>query len=70
MKARFIGKDGSMGLTHGNVYEIVLYDIGGQPIVSWRCMRISKFGMPLFYKESCPYSSFKTLAENWEVVEE
>lgn len=70
MKARFIGEDGSMGLKHGNVYEIVLYDIGGQPIVSWTYTKMSKFGMPLYYKKSCPYSDFKKLAENWETVEE
>lgn len=64
MKARFIGEDGSMGLKHGNVYEIVLFDCGGQPVVSWKYTKMSKFGM------SCPYGDFKKLAENWETVEE
>lgn len=62
MKARFIGEDGSMGLKHGNVYEIVLFDYNGQPVVSWKYTKN--------YKESCPYSDFKKLAENWETVEE
>lgn len=68
MFARFIGEDGSMGLKHGNVYEILLYDFKGMAVVSWRCGKISNLGIPLYYKKSCPYSDFKKLAENWEIV--
>lgn len=68
MFARFIGEDGSMGLVHGNVYEIVLYDFKEKAVVLWVYEKISKSGIPVYYKGACTYSDFKKLAENWEIV--
>lgn len=53
MRLKFIGKDGSMGLKHGNVYEISIFTHNGKIIV--------RLG-PHRY---CPYSSPQALAANW-----
>lgn len=66
MFARFIGKNGSMGLKHGEVYEIFLSDYHGLPCVHWA--KLSDFLISRNLEGPCPYSSFKTLAENWEIV--
>lgn len=66
MFARFIGKNGSMGLKHGEVYEISLSEYHGLPCVHWA--KLSGFLSLRNSEDPCPYSSFKTLAENWEIV--
>lgn len=56
MKLRFIGQDGSMGLKHGEVYNVL---ISGKDrlVLSW---------YP--FKTSCPYGSLAALCRNWEDV--
>ena len=53
MKLKFIGTDGSMGLKHGQVYDVYIYTKRGKIIVAWD---------PNHW---CPYSSPQALAENW-----
>lgn len=53
MKLKFIGKDGSMGLRHGNVYNVTIFTDNGYILV--------RLG-PHRY---CPYSSPQALAANW-----
>ena len=61
IKARFIGEDGSMGLKKGRVYLIRLYTLNGHICVSWTPSSEHP-------NKVCPYSSLKTLCENWETV--
>lgn len=56
MYLRFIGADGSMGLRKNRVYRVEVYSRKNHICVKW--------GLGL----GCPYSSYKTFAENWEVV--
>lgn len=58
MKLKFIGKDGSMGLNHGNVYDITIFTENGHIVV--------RLG-PHRY---CPYKSPQALAANWEATED
>ena len=57
MKLKFIGKDGSMGLMHGAVYECEISTHGSFVYVDWRGD---------WTKGYCPYSSLAKLLENWE----
>ena len=58
-KMRFIGEDGSMGLKKGKAYFVRIYTKLGHIVVCW-----DNAG-----NKVCPYSSIKTLCENWESVE-
>ena len=53
MKLKFIGKDGSMRLRHGWVYDCSITTAHGQVWVIWETWN------------ACPYGSLKTLLENW-----
>lgn len=60
LKLRFIGANGSMGLTHGKVYDV---DVGYNPLtedfyVEWNVCGVGK--------RRCPYYSMQKLLENWE----
>ena len=57
MKLKFKGKDGSMGLRHGEIYDAGMYAYQGYVWVTWL-----DNGM----RRRCPYSSIKTLMDNWE----
>lgn len=57
MKARFIGADGSMGLVHGRVYNILITSNEDYISVCWGT-------------NACHYINLKTLHENWRAVEE
>lgn len=71
MFARFIGKNGSMGLTKGAIYDIELKTINSFIFVSWKVYEESAlFGFLSAHEKTCPYGSFKKFTENWEVVEE
>lgn len=35
IRAIFLGKDGSMGLRHGTIYDIKIYSYGGYLCVDW-----------------------------------
>lgn len=50
---RFIGRDGSMGLRKGKVYQVSIRTFNGFIWVYWG-------------DQACPYSSFKKLLENWK----
>ena len=60
MKLRFIGKDGSMNLKHGQVYEIIsLEAVMGYIRVMWKDND---------HLRSSPYSSLSALCANWSDV--
>ena len=52
MKLRFVGKNGSMGLVHGKVYDVTIETKYSHIVVSW-CGNF------------CPYSTITSLADNW-----
>lgn len=68
MKARFIGKDGSMDLKHGNVYMIKVTADDNAIYVTWKEEYPKDLGFYIYPYVTCPYSDFKKLAENWEIV--
>lgn len=53
MRLKFIGTDGSMGLTHGKTYTVQIYSAGGYIYVDWGMNR-------------CPYGSPQDVADNWK----
>ena len=55
LQMRFIGKDGSMGLEHGSVHWVRIYNNSRYIFVVWE-------------NNGCPYSSLRTLTQNWENV--
>lgn len=61
MMLRFIGEDGSLGLEHGEVYEVKVFSREKWIWVSWK----PRSGEP---HNSCPYSSPLAFASNWESV--
>lgn len=56
MLMKFIGKDGSMGLKHGKIYEVTIESRYPYYWVRWGA-----------YK-ACPYDSRYGLEANWEKV--
>ena len=60
MKLRFIGEDGSMGLKNGEAYDARIYIRGKFLWVEWKVGR--------FMTRSCPYSSTKVFAQNWDLA--
>ena len=67
MMLRFIGEDGSLGLEHGEVYEVKVFSREKWIWVSWKpCPPFPTSGEP---HNSCPYSSPLAFANNWESVE-
>jgi hypothetical protein len=52
MYLKFVGKDGSMGLTHGKVYNVKIESDRRYIWVYWGDKR-------------CPYSSPQSFADNW-----
>lgn len=60
MRLRFIGKDGSMNLKHGQVYEVISLEAVNDYIrVMWKDNG---------HLRSCPYSSLSALCANWSDV--
>lgn len=53
MNLRFVGKNGSMGLTFGKVYNVQINTVEKCICVHWQ----SGF---------CPYTNLKKLNENWK----
>lgn len=67
MKALFIGKDGSMGLKHGGIYDIEIKTSGKYIIVSLLIYEYDLLrGFFRAHEAKCPYSSIKSFTENWE----
>lgn len=54
MYLKFIGENGSMGLAHGCVYDVIVEDNRG---LIWVIQR--------YFGPSCPYDSPQSFAENW-----
>lgn len=55
IELRFIGEEGSMGLHHGQRYRCKIFVDYSYIWVDWG-------------RGNCPYSTLKTLCENWESV--
>ena len=55
MRLKFVGKDGSLRLTRGKIYEVELSSTAGHIWVHW--------GHESF--EKCPYSTPQSFAANW-----
>lgn len=55
MKLRFIGKNGSMGLVHGEIYDVKIMSNSIYILAYWSTC-----------PHPCPYSSPQTFAANWE----
>ena len=65
MRAKFIGRDGSCGLEHGRVYDVLLQESNKRMFVYMYWIDIHDDELA-----SCPYQSMDTLLNNWEFVEE
>ena len=61
MKLRFIGQNGSMGLTHGRIYKVSLR-------TRHNCIVAEIYRN--FWDDAiiCPYSSPQAFANNWELA--
>lgn len=58
MKARFIGKDGSLGFKKGKIYHITVTE---DKVRNWLWVKT-------FWGRSCPYESRKAIENNWDVL--
>lgn len=67
IELRFIGKDGSMGLTNGTVYTTTVSYGGGCIWVRWKW---NKWEWPTSDRaaDCCPYASIAALGHNWELA--
>lgn len=54
MFCKFVGKDGSMGLKHGRVYDCILTEKHGYYWMIWD-------------EGECPYYTMQSLRRNWEL---
>lgn len=67
MLLRFIGKDYSMGLRGGMIYNVTLR---ADDKYIWVCIPDLKYEVRpfVFRRWACPYSSPQTFAENWSKI--
>ena len=65
MYLRFIGANGSMGLTHGEEQEV---RIKTKNDYIWVMIPMFELRHKVFGKWECPYSSPQSFAANWEGV--
>lgn len=65
MRARFIGRDGSRGLKHGKVYDVLLQESNRRKFIYMHWIDIHSDE-----PENCPYQNMEALLTNWEFVEE
>lgn len=63
MRLRFIGANGSMGLTNGKVYEVQVNSVENY---IWTVILDFEFSEKTFGTWKCPYSSPESFAANWE----
>lgn len=70
MEARFIGSNGSMGLRHGEVYDITITKDARYIWVNWEHKKIGKTILQLLggVPSRCPYCNEQTLRENWDII--
>ena len=59
MLLRFIGRNGSMGLTHGKNYNVSIRNSNDNRYIYVEWMNKNE-------KYGCPYSSPQSFAANWE----
>ena len=59
MQLRFIGKDKSLGLEHGKIYDV---EINARYELVWATITWDHRYL------SCPYSSIRALLDNWEEI--
>lgn len=71
MKATFIGKDGSMGLKHGESYTMVFHEYGFWKRLAfrYRFQIIVTVRRKPFDFIKIPYSRSITFLKNWHVTE-
>lgn len=62
MRLRFIGTDGSMGLTSGVIYEVQVMSKGNY---IWVIIPNFEFREKVFGTWRCPYSSPRSFSVNW-----
>lgn len=63
MRLRFIGMNGSMGLTSGVIYEVQVKSKGNY---IWVIIPNFEFREKVFGTWRCPYSSPRSFSANWE----
>lgn len=63
MFLKFIGADGSMGLTHGKTYDV---DVKTKGKYIWVTIPKLEVREKVLKKWECPYSSPQTFSANWE----
>lgn len=56
MRLKFIGENGSMGLTHGKTYDVKVVSTDYYIWVEWGFCKV------------CPYDSPQSFSNNWERV--
>lgn len=64
MELKFIGKDGSMGLRHGNVYPVRIISLPSDIAI------YVQWPIKLGLVRTCPYLSPAAFAANWMKVED
>lgn len=64
MYLRFIGADGSMGLRHGDTYDV---KINVKNNYIWVIIPKFEFRYKVWGTWKCPYSSPQSLAANWDI---
>mgnify|MGYP006993708715 CR=1 FL=1 len=70
MEARFIGSDGSMGLSYGKIYNITITKDARYVWVNWESKEIGKTILQLLggTPSRCPYRNEQTFHENWDII--
>ena len=58
IRAKFIGRDGSMGFRNGSVYKLWIFYHYGKFLISRRDMNAT----------AIPYDTMNAIKKNWEVV--
>lgn len=59
MRLKFIGKDGSLGLTHGEYYKVSLYTANR--------MLVAYIHTGFLFDTCCPYETLNAFAKNWSL---
>lgn len=60
---KFVGKDGSMGLEYGRIYNVSIHTNRQYIVVRW-----NKGPKRPYEPQSCPYDSLKAVLRNWKEV--
>lgn len=70
MEAKFIGSNGSMGLRHGQTYNITITKDSNYTWVTWKPKSIVLIAWQLLagIPCRCPYHNEQTLRKNWDII--